>query len=129
MIDELTPLAPWLGPGGISVFFGGAKAGESLITVDTRRIHYDGISMVGSSGGDPSDVRAVMGLLESGEISPELYVRRVGGLDAALGLVRAVKGQEFFGKGLIYPHVRGPLRAVGGWSAAEEAEFLENNLP
>jgi L-iditol 2-dehydrogenase len=119
----------YLGPGGISVFFGGAKAGESLITVDTRRIHYDGISMVGSSGGDPSDVRAVMGLLEDGEITPELYVRRVGGLDAALGLVKAVKGQEFFGKGLIYPHVRGPLRAVGGWSAADEAKFLEKNLP
>ncbi len=118
----------YLGPGGISVFFGGAKAGESLITVDTRRIHYDSISMVGSSGGDPSDVRAVMGLLEGGEITPELYVRRIGGLDAALGLVKAVKGQEFFGKGLIYPHVRGPLQPVGGWSAAEEAEFLEKNL-
>jgi threonine dehydrogenase-like Zn-dependent dehydrogenase len=119
----------YLGPGGISVFFGGAKAGESLITVDTRRIHYDSISMVGSSGGDPSDVRAVMGLLESGEISPELYVRRVGGLDAALGLVKAVRSQEFFGKGLIYPHVRRPLQPVAGWSAAAEAEFLENNLP
>jgi L-iditol 2-dehydrogenase len=119
----------WLGPGGISVFFGGTKSGESLITVDTRRIHYDSISMVGSSGGDPSDVRAVMRLLEGGEISPELYVRRVGGLDAALGLVKAVKGQEFFGKGLIYPHVRRPLQAVGGWSTAEEADFLEKNLP
>ena len=119
----------YLGTGGISVFFGGAKAGESLITVDTRRIHYDSISMVGSSGGDPSDVRAVMGLLESGEISPELYVRRVGGLDAALGLVKAVRGQEFFGKGLIYPHVRGPLRTVDGWSAANEADFLEKYLP
>ncbi len=119
----------YLAPGGISVFFGGAKAGESLITVDTRRIHYDSISMVGSSGGDPSDVRAVMELLETGEISPEPYVRRVGGLDAALGLVKAVKGQEFFGKGLIYPHVRRPLEAVHGWSAAAEAEFLEKNLP
>ena len=85
--------------------------------------------MVGSSGGDPSDVRAVMGLLESGEISPEPYVRRIGGLDAALGLVKAVRGQEFFGKGLISPHVRRPLHAVDGWSAAAEAEFLEKNLP
>jgi len=119
----------YLGPGGISVFFGGAKAGESLITVDTRRIHYDSISMVGSSGGDPSDVRAVMGLLEKGEISPERYVRRVGGLDAALGLVKSVRAQEFFGKGLIYPHVRGPLRPVDGWSAADEVEFLEKNRP
>jgi L-iditol 2-dehydrogenase len=118
-----------LAKGGIAVFFGGARAGESLITVDTRRIHYDSISMVGSSGGDPSDVRAVMGLLGSGEISPERYVRRVGGLDAALDLVKAVRAQEFFGKGLIYPHVRQPLEAVEGWSAAKEIEFLEKNLP
>jgi L-iditol 2-dehydrogenase len=122
--DSLKTLAR----GGIAVFFGGAKAGESLITVDTRRIHYDSISMVGSSGGDPSDVRAVMELLERGEISPERYVRRVGGLDAALDLVRAVRAQEFFGKGLIYPHVRLPLRPVDGWSAAAEAEFLDKNL-
>jgi L-iditol 2-dehydrogenase len=118
-----------LAKGGIAVFFGGARAGESLITVDTRRVHYDSISMVGSSGGDPSDVRAVMGLLESGEISPERYVRRVGGLDAALDLVKAVRAQELFGKGLIYPHVRRPLEAVEGWSAAKETEFLEKNLP
>jgi L-iditol 2-dehydrogenase len=118
-----------LAKGGVAVFFGGAKTGESLITVDTRRIHYDSISMVGSSGGDPSDVRAVMGLLESGEISPERYVRRVGGLDAALDLVKAVRAQEFFGKGIIYPHVRQPLRPVESWSAVREAEFLEKNLP
>lgn len=118
-----------LAKGGVAVFFGGAKAGESLITVDTRRIHYDSISMVGSSGGDPSDVRAVMGLLESGEISPERYVRRVGGLDAALDLVKAVRAQEFFGKGIIYPHVRQPLRPVESWSTGSEAEYLEKNLP
>jgi L-iditol 2-dehydrogenase len=118
----------YLAKGGVAVFFGGAKAGESLITVDTRRIHYDSISMVGSSGGDPSDVRAVMELLEQGEISPERYVRRVGGLDAAPELIRAVRAQVFFGKGLIYPHIRRPLAVVEAWSAGREAEFLEKNL-
>ena len=117
----------YLAKGGVAAFFGGARAGESLITVDTRRIHYDSISMVGSSGGDPSDVHAVMALLEKGEISPEIYVKRVGGLDAAPELIRSVRAQAFFGKGLIYPRLRHPLFAVESWSAKEEAEFLEKN--
>lgn len=115
----------FLAKGGVAAFFGGAKAGESLITVDTRRIHYDNIMLVGSSGGDPSDVRAVMDLLERGEISPGRYVRRVGGLDAALELVSSVRSQSFFGKGLIYPSVRHPLFAVASWSREKEAEFLD----
>ncbi len=119
----------YLAKGGVAVFFGGARAGESEITVDTRRIHYDSISMVGSSGGDPSDVHAVMSLLESREISPEVYVRRVGGLDAALDLIKSVRAQAFFGKGLIYPHIRHRLFPVEFWSGAKEAEFLDKNLP
>ncbi len=119
----------YLAKGGVAVFFGGARAGESEIQVDTRRVHYDSISMVGSSGGDPSDVHAVMSLLESGEISPELYIRRVGGLDAALDLIKSVRAQAFFGKGLIYPHIRRPLFSVESWSGAKEAEFLDTNLP
>ncbi len=119
----------YLARGGVAAFFGGAKAGESMITVDTRRIHYDSIMLVGSSGGDPSDVRAVMDLLEKGEISPGRYVRRVGGLDAALELVRSVRAQSFFGKGLIYPRVRHPLFAVESWSREREAEFLAGTLP
>jgi threonine dehydrogenase-like Zn-dependent dehydrogenase len=119
----------YLAKGGIAVFFGGARTGESEIRVDTRRVHYDSISMVGSSGGDPSDVHSVMTLLESGEISPELYVRRVGGLDAALDLIKSIRAQEFFGKGLIYPHTRQPLFPVESWSGDEEAEFLDSHLP
>ncbi len=119
----------YLAKGGIAVFFGGAKAGESLITLDTRRIHYDSITLVGSSGGDPSDVRAVLKLLEEGEISADGYVRRVGGLDAALELVKSVRDQSFFGKGLIYPRVRHPLFAVESWSREKEAEFLAKTSP
>jgi len=118
----------YLGKYGVAIFFGGAKVGESLITVDTRRIHYDSITMVGTSGGDPSDVHAVMQLLERREVSPELYVKRIGGLDVALDLVKSVKAQDFFGKGLIYPHVRHELTTVDSWSFEKENEFLEMQL-
>jgi len=118
----------YLAKGGVANFFGGTKPGASQITVDTRRIHYDSISMVGSSGGDPSDVHAVMKLLADGDVSPELYVRRVGGLDSAYDLVSSIKAQDFFGKGLIYPHVRHPLFNVDSWASAKEDDFLDKNL-
>ncbi|MBN1350047.1 zinc-binding dehydrogenase [candidate division KSB1 bacterium] len=118
----------YLAKGGVANFFGGTKVGESVITVDTRRIHYDSITMVGSSGGDPSDVHAVMKLIEKREISPELYVKRVGGLNAALELVKSIRAQDFFGKGLIYPHIRHDLSPVDAWSYEKENEFLEAHL-
>ncbi len=118
----------YLSKGGIAVLFGGTKAQESLITVDARRIHYDSVSIVGSSGGEPSDVQVVMKLIEQGEISPGTYVKRVGGLDAALDLVKSVKAQEFLGKGLIYPQIRHSLFAVDSWSFEKEKDFLKKNL-
>lgn len=118
----------YLGREGVAVFFGGTRAGECLISVDTRRIHYDGVSIVGSSGGDPSDIQAVMRLIERGEVSLDKYVKRVGGLEVALDLVKSVKSQEFLGKGLIYPHIRHSLFSVDSWSFSKEKEFMEKNL-
>lgn len=118
----------YLAPYGVANFFGGTRPHDSQITLDARRIHYDNVSMVGSSGGDPSDVVAVMQLLNAGRIDPGPYVRRVGGLDQAFDLVKSIKNQDFFGKGLIYPHTRAKLREVAGWSMEAEHEFLAANL-
>jgi L-sorbose 1-phosphate reductase len=115
----------FLAKGGVVHFFGGTPPGESHIRIDTRRVHYDEISLVGSSGGDPSDVQEVMKLLKKKQISPEGYIRRVGGLNAARDLILSVGAQEFFGKGLIYPGLRRPLKAVATWKAADERSYLE----
>lgn len=118
----------YLAKGGVANLFGGTKPKESLIYVDVRRVHYDSISLVGSSGGYPSDVKAVMSLMAEKEISPNLYVKRVGGLDSAFELMESLQSQKFFGKGLIYPHIRHPLKVVDSWSFKKENEFLEKNL-
>ena len=118
----------YLAPYGVANFFGGTKPEESRLTVDARRIHYDSVSMVGSSGGDPSDVVAVMELMEKGVVSPDRYIKRVGGLDQAFNLAQSIKNQDFFGKGLIYPQVRTDLRVVDSWMASDERNFLENKL-
>ncbi len=114
-----------LAPGGVANFFGGAKVGEHLITLDARRVHYDSISVVGSSGGDPSDVATALGLLCDGTIDAGNYIAAVGGLDAARDLVVAVREQRLDGKGVIYPSLRLPLREVEGWSGAQENALLQ----
>jgi threonine dehydrogenase-like Zn-dependent dehydrogenase len=113
-----------LSPGGVANFFGGLKKGDHMVSLDARRIHYDSVMAVGSSGGDPSDVASALSLLADGSIDAGNYIAAVGGLEAAEPLIRAVRAQELDGKGVIYPHARSPLQLVDGWDASREAEFL-----
>lgn len=117
-----------LAPGGVTNFFGGAREGEHMIAVDARRIHYQSISAVGSSGGDPSDIARALALLADGTIEPGGYIAAVGGIDAARDLVRAVREQRLEGKGVIYPQARAALAEVRSWGAAQEQEFLKTHL-
>ncbi len=118
----------YLSTGGVSVFFGGTPFNDRMIRLDTHRVHYDGITVVGSSGSDPSDIERVLEMISGGMIDPGNYVAKCGGLDAAIPLIRAVRNKEIEGKGVIYPHVRRPLFDVSGWSMQKERDFLKENL-
>jgi len=115
----------YLARGGVTNLFGGAPYKDRMIRVDTHRIHYDGVSVVGSSGSDPSDIASVLDMMAKGLIEPGIHVVKCGGLDAALPLIRAVRRREIDGKGVIYPHARSPLFDVSGWNLEKEKEFLE----
>ncbi len=113
-----------LAHGGVVNLFGGLTKGDHVISLDSRRLHYDSVMAVGSSGGDPSDVAKALALLADGTVDAGNYVAAVGGLDAAKDLVEAVREQRLDGKGVIYPQARRPLREVEGWDAGREEEFL-----
>jgi len=112
---------------GVANFFGGLKKGDHMISLDGRRIHYDSVTAVGSSGGDPSDVARALSLLADGSIEAGHYVAAVGGLDAGRHLIEAVRGQQLDGKGVIYPGASAALERVDGWDAQKEAAFLREN--
>jgi threonine dehydrogenase-like Zn-dependent dehydrogenase len=114
----------YLGEGGVTNLFGGVKAGEEMIRVNARRIHYDSISAVGSSGSDPSDMTLAMEMIAADRIQPGKYVTAVGGLNAARDLLQAVREQRMEGKGVIYPSLHKPLEEIEGWSAEQERELL-----
>lgn len=118
----------YLARGGITNLFGGAPYRERMIRVDTHRIHYDGVSVVGSSGSYPSDIARVLDMMAKGLIDPGNHVVKCGGLDAALSLIGAVRRRKIDGKGVIYPHARSPLFDVDYWDLKREREFLEKAL-
>lgn len=116
-----------LAKGGVVNLFGGLKLGDHMISLDSRRIHYDSVMAVGSSGGDPSDVAESLSLLADGTVDAGNYIAAVGGLDASKQLIETVRAQALEGKGVIYPHARGQLQMVDRWDAAAEQEYLRTH--
>ncbi|MEM3014055.1 MAG: zinc-binding dehydrogenase [Candidatus Bathyarchaeia archaeon] len=118
----------YLAKGGVTVFFGGTSYKDRMIQLDTHRVHYDGVTAVGSSGSDPSDVARALEMISDGTIDPGNYVVKCGGLDAAISLLRDVRNQKIYGKGVIYPHTRSLLFDIKAWNLAKERDYMEKNL-
>jgi L-iditol 2-dehydrogenase len=70
-----------VGRGGTVVFFGGC-APETSITVDTRRVHYEELSLVGAFHHTPALIAQAVALLESQAVVPDGLLTHRMGLDA-----------------------------------------------
>jgi L-iditol 2-dehydrogenase len=57
-------------PGGLVNLFGGCKSGTA-IRVDTRRLHYDELDIIGVFHHTPRYVRAALDLISSGQIDAD----------------------------------------------------------
>jgi len=116
-------------PGGVVNLFGGLKRGDHVIYLDTLKVHYDDIRIVGSSGGLPSDITASLELMAAGEIVPGNHVGLVGSLDNAVQALRLIDAVETEGKTILYPHVRQTdLFESDGWTKEKEIDFLNETL-
>lgn len=77
------------GRGGSVLFFGGCAPGTS-IQLDTRRMHYEELTLVGAFHHTPDLIRRAVELLDTGAIVPDgLLTHRMTleGVPAALGLM------------------------------------------
>ncbi len=78
------------------VFFGGCAPGTS-VTLDTRRVHYEELTLVGAFHHTPGLIRQAVSLLESGAVVPDgllTHTMGLGRVPEALGLMaegRALK--------------------------------------
>jgi L-iditol 2-dehydrogenase len=90
-----------VGRGGTVVFFGGCAPGTT-VRVDTRRMHYEELTLVGAFHHTPELIRRAVGLLEAGELGPEpLITHRMGLARVAEALALMARGEAL--KVLIEP--------------------------
>ena len=119
----------WLAKGGVLNLFGGLKKGEHVIDLDTLRVHYDDIKVVGSSGGSPADIATTLKMVASGELDPALHMSMVGSLDQLPRALEMVKNTETDGKIVLYPHIkRTSLVAARNWKKSDEEGFLRERM-
>src|SRR5215510_16267850 len=78
-----------VGRGGTVVFFGGCAPGTT-VRVDTRRAHYEELSLVGAFHHTPELIRRAVDMLETEVLTPDAILTDTMGLEAvpeALGLM------------------------------------------
>ncbi len=118
-----------LAPGGVANLFGGLPRGQHILELDAIAVHYREIKVVGSSGGDPSDMAATLDAIKNKEIDPGNYVAAIGSLDNAVDVLRMIKETKIDGKAILYPHIKHtPLKTVDYWDKQQEIDFLDRQL-
>jgi threonine dehydrogenase-like Zn-dependent dehydrogenase len=116
----------WLARDGVLNLFGGLKRGEHVIDLDTLRVHYDGMKLVGSSGGSPADMAQAIRMVAERKFDPGQHLAMVGSLDQFPKALKMVEEAKTDGKIVLYPQIRPTeLIAVHGWGRSEEQEFLK----
>ena len=89
------------GRGGTVLFFGGCAPGTS-IRLDTRRVHYEELTLVGAFHHTPELIRRAVDLLDSGAVIPDgLLTHRMKLEDVRAALELMVQGEAL--KVLIEP--------------------------
>jgi threonine dehydrogenase-like Zn-dependent dehydrogenase len=118
-----------LAEGGVANLFGGLPKGSHILDLDALAVHYREIKLVGSSGGDPSDMTATLKAIGGGDIDAGNYVAAVGSLDNAIDVLRMIHETRIDGKAILYPHIKHmPLRFVEHWDGDKEKRLLDERL-
>ena len=118
-----------LAKGGVANLFAGLPHGQHILELDNLAVHYDEIKLVGSSGGEPSDMSATLQAIADKQIDPGNYIAAVGSLDNAIDVLKMIKGRKIDGKALLYPQIKQtPLQMVDYWDKHKEQEFLNERL-
>ena len=91
----------WPDKGGTIVFFGGCAPGTS-IRVDTRRVHYEELRLLGVFHHTPALIRRAVGLLADGTLDPTpLVTHEMGLAEVPEALAKMGRGEAL--KVVIHP--------------------------
>ena len=118
-----------LGKGGVANLFGGLPRGQHMLQLDAIAVHYNEIKLVGSSGGEPSDLSASLEAIAGGHIDPGNYVWGIGSLEHVPAVLKMIEDKQVDGKVIVYPHA--PIvtvTPVSYWDRGKEIEHLNKYL-
>jgi len=95
-----------VGRGGVLDIFGGLARNDDQINLSTGRVHYDEISIVGSSGGIPWDIKRAIELISDQKIEPSAHIMRVCNLEDVPEVLNLMQDKKLDGKAIVYPHIK-----------------------
>ncbi len=149
--DDIVSLVPvpsliehasdYLADGGWFNIFAGVARG-TMANIDMNAIIHRNVRFLGSSGSSIADMRQTLDKVESRELSTNMSLAAIGGMNAARDGIAAVKEGRFAGKTLIfplipdlpltsltelkqlYPTVHSRLKDGQFWTKEAEEEFL-----
>ncbi len=110
-----------LGRDGCLNFFAGPLDPKFSAMFNFYHVHYASTHLVGTSGGNTTDMIESLSLMEKGLINPAAMITHIGGLDAAKDAtlnLPTIKG----GKKLIYTHIEMPLTAIEDFAEAGKTD-------
>ena len=113
-----------LGKDGCLNFFAGPTDTEFSASLNFYNVHYEGHHVVGTTGGNTSDMKQAISMMTEGKINPIFMITHIGGLDSvpeATVNLDKIPG----GKKLIYTHKKLPLTAIEDFSKMSNPLFTQ----
>ncbi|TFG49467.1 MAG: hypothetical protein E4H40_02960 [Candidatus Brocadiia bacterium] len=110
---------------GVANLFGGLAQGQHILEVNVIDVHYNEIKIVGSSGGDPCDLKDALDAIAKKDIDAGNYVTAVGSLRHTSEVLGLIKENKILGRVILYPHIElEQLQFVEHWDIDKEAELF-----
>ena len=115
-----------LGRDGCLNFFAGPTNADFKVPFNFFNVHYLNTHVVGTSGGNPDDMREAIRMMNEGKLNPASMITHIGGLDAVVDTVTNLPTLSA-GKKLIYNQIEMPLTAIADFAelGKEDPLFAE----
>ena len=104
-------------------FFAGPTNSQFKAEFNWYNVHYLYTHVVGTSGGNTSDMKEAIEMMTSGKINPAAMITHIGGLNAVVDTVLNLPKIPG-GKKLIYTQIELPLTAIADFGKLGETDPL-----
>jgi threonine dehydrogenase-like Zn-dependent dehydrogenase len=108
-------------------FFAGPSDTKFSAKFNFYDVHYNATHLVGTSGGNTSDMKEALDLSSQGRLNPSLLLSHIGGLDAAAKVTLELPNLPGFKK-LIYNSISMPLTAIADFKEKGKTDPLFKEL-